>query len=172
MLMHVPFSSRKRLATPQMTRYSLRCDKGRSKVTKAEIKTKPTAVDVTAFIDAVADEKQRADAHKLAQMMTRLTGHAPKMWGPSIIGFGEYHYKYDSGREGDMARIGFSPRKGQTVLYITDGFAGHADLMAKLGKYKTGKSCLYIKRLSDVDAAVLEQLCAQSLSYMGAKYPE
>ena len=121
-------------------------------MTKAEIKTKPTAVDVTAFIDAVADEKQRADAHKLAQMMTRLTGHAPKMWGPSIIGFG--------------------PRKGQTVLYITDGFAGHADLMAKLGKYKTGKSCLYIKRLSDVDAAVLEQLCAQSLSYMGAKYPE
>jgi len=141
-------------------------------VTKAEIKTKPTAVDVTAFIDAIADEKQRADAHKLAQMMTRLTGHPPKMWGPSIIGFGEYHYRYDSGREGDMARIGFSPRKGQTVLYITDGFAGHADLMAKLGKYKTGKSCLYIKRLSDVDAAVLEQLCAQSLSYMGAKYPE
>jgi hypothetical protein len=105
-------------------------------------------------------------------MMTRLTGHAPKMWGPSIIGFGQYHYKYDSGREGDMARIGFSPRKGQTVLYITDGFAGHAELMAELGKYKTGKSCLYIKRLSDVDEAVLEQLCAASLRYMDSKYPE
>lgn len=141
-------------------------------MTKAEIKTKPTAVDVKAFIDAVADEKQRADAHKLVQMMTRLTGHPPKMWGPSIIGFGQYHYKYDSGREGDMARIGFSPRKGQTVLYITDGFAGHAELMAKLGKYKTGKSCLYIKRLSDVDEAVLEQLCVASLNYMGDKYPE
>ncbi len=141
-------------------------------MTKAEIKTKPTQVDVTTFINAVADEKQRADAHKLVDIMTQLSGYPAKMWGPSIIGFGQYHYKYDSGREGDMARIGFSPRKGQTVLYITDGFAGHADLMAKLGKYKTGKSCLYIKRLSDVDEAVLEQLCAASLKYMDSKYPE
>ncbi len=104
-------------------------------------------------------------------MMERLTGHPPKMWGPSIIGFGEYHYKYDSGREGDICRIGFSPRKGQTVFYIANGFASHADLMAKLGKYKTSKSCLYIKRLSDVDEAVLEQLCVESLKYMDEKYP-
>ena len=96
---------------------------------------------------------------------TKLYDKSPKMKG-------EYHYRYDSGREGDMARIGFSPRKGQTVLYITDGFAGHAELMAELGKYKTGKSCLYIKRLSDVDEAVLEQLCAASLKYMDSKYPE
>ncbi len=139
---------------------------------KSDVKTKPTEGDVTAFIDAVADEGQRADAREIATMMERLTGQPPKMWGPSIIGFGSYHYKYESGREGDMARIGFSPRKGQTVLYIVDGFAGYADLMAKLGKYKTGKSCLYIKRLNDVDEAVLEQLCVHSLSYMADNYPD
>ena len=139
---------------------------------KAELKTKATDADVTAFINAVADEKHRADAYKIAAMMQRLTGHKPKIWGPSIIGFGQYHYKYDSGREGDMARIGFSPRRGQTVLYIVDGFSGHADLMSRLGKHKTGKSCLYIKRLSDIDEAVLEELCQQSLSWMANKYPE
>lgn len=139
---------------------------------KSELKTKPTHVSVHDFIDAVADEKQRTDAHKIAAMMKQISGHPPKMWGPSIIGFGSYHYKYDSGREGDMCRIGFSPRKGQTVLYLVDGFEGHAELMARLGKHKTGKSCLYIKRLSDVDEAVLEQLCAESLNWMAAKYPE
>lgn len=138
----------------------------------SEPTTKPTPVSVDGFIKAVADEKQRADAHKIAAIMERLSGHPPKMWGPSIIGFGSYHYKYDSGREGDMCRIGFSPRKGQTVLYLVDGFEGHAELMARLGKHKTGKSCLYIKRLSEVDEAVLEQLCAESLKWMAAKYPE
>ncbi len=138
---------------------------------KAGIKTKPTAVDVTTFIEAVADEKQRADAHKISAMMERLSGHKPKMWGPSIIGFGQYHYKYDSGHEGDMARIGFSPRKGNTVLYITNGFTGYSDLMARLGKHKTGKSCLYIKRLSDIDESVLEELCVESLKWMAEKYP-
>lgn len=138
----------------------------------SELKTKPTVVSVDGFIQAVADEKQRADARKIAAMMEQLSGHQPKMWGPSIIGFGSYHYKYDSGREGDMCRIGFSPRKGQTVLYLVDGFEGHGELMAKLGKHKTGKSCLYIKRLSDVDEAVLEQLCVKSLGWMTAKYPE
>jgi Domain of unknown function (DU1801) len=139
---------------------------------KSETKTKPTAVSVSEFIDGVADERQRADAHKIAAMMQRLTGHAPKMWGPSIIGFGSYHYKYDSGREGNMCRIGFSPRKGQTVLYIMDGYDKCPDLMAKLGKHKTGRSCLYIKRLSDVDEAVLERLCVESLEWMAQKYPE
>ncbi|MEN9392261.1 MAG: hypothetical protein RLZZ104_604, partial [Pseudomonadota bacterium] len=90
----------------------------------------------------------------------------------SIIGFGRYHYRYDSGREGEMCRIGFSPRKGQTVLYLIDGFKGHAELMAKLGKHKTGKSCLYVKRLSDIDLGVLEDICRCSLAYMAAKYPE
>jgi Domain of unknown function (DU1801) len=139
---------------------------------ESEIKTKPTTVSVSEFIDGVADERQRADAHKIAAMMQRLTGHAPKMWGPSIIGFGSYHYKYESGREGDMCRIGFSPRKGNTVLYFVDGFLGHSELMAKLGKHKIGKSCLYIKRLSDVDETVLEQMCVESLKWMAQKYPE
>lgn len=139
---------------------------------KAELKTKPTVISVAAFIDAVADEKQRADANKIAATMERLSGHKPKMWGPSIIGFGSYHYKYDSGREGDMCRIGFSPRKGNTVLYLVDGFEGQLALLEKLGKHKTGKSCLYIKRLSDVDEAVLEQLVVESLAYMARKYPE
>ena len=139
---------------------------------KYELKTKETPVSVTDFIEAIADERQREDAKKIAAMMERLTGHPPKMWGPSIIGFGQYHYKYASGHEGDMARIGFSPRKGNTVLYITDGYDKYAGLMAKLGKHKTGRSCLYIKTLSDVDEAVLEQLCVESLEWMAQKYPE
>ena len=138
----------------------------------SELKTKPTPVSVDGFIEAVTDEQQRADSHKIAAMMERLSGYPPKMWGPSIIGFGSYHYKYDSGREGDMCRIGFSPRKGQTVLYLVDGFEGHAELMTKLGKHKTGKSCLYIKRLGAIDEGVLEQLCVESLKWMAQKYPE
>lgn len=138
---------------------------------KYELKTKATETGVAAFIDAVADEKQRGDAYKIVEMMERLSGHPPKMWGPSIIGFGSYHYKYASGHEGDMARIGFSPRKANIVLYIADGFAAYANLMTKLGKHKLGKSCLYIKRLSDVDEVVLEQLCAESLKWMNEKYP-
>jgi hypothetical protein len=138
----------------------------------SENKTKPTAVSVSDFIEAVADERQRADAHSILAMMEGVSGHKPKMWGPGIIGFGSYNYRYESGRDGKWPRIGFSPRKGQTVLYIIDGFRGHGDLMAKLGKHKIGKSCLYIKRLSDVDEAVLEQLCIASLQWMAQKYPE
>lgn len=139
---------------------------------KYELMTKATPVSVNEFIEAVADETQRADAHKITAMMERLSGHPPKMWGPTIIGFGQYHYKYASGHEGDMARIGFSPRKGNTVLYLVDGFTGYPELMTKLGKHKTGKSCLYIKRLSDIDEAVLEQLCVESLNWMAEKYPQ
>jgi Domain of unknown function (DU1801) len=160
------------LATPQMTRYSLRRYRGRNKMAKTEMKTMPTEISVGEFIDSVVDEKQRADAHQIADMMARLSGQQPKMWGPSIIGFGSYHYKYDSGREGDMCRIGFSPRKGNMVLYLIDGFEGQSALLDKLGKHKTGKSCLYIKRLSDVDEAVLKQLIVESLDYMAQKYPE
>lgn len=138
---------------------------------KAENKTKATGVSVDAFINAVADPKQRADAEKIRAMMERLSGEPAKMWGPSIVGFGSYHYRYDSGREGDMCRIGFSPRKGQTVLYLVDGFDGHAKLMAQLGKHKTGKSCLYVRKLADIDEAVLEALCARSLTFMADKYP-
>jgi hypothetical protein len=137
----------------------------------AENKTQATEADVTAFIEGVADDGQRADAHVIAAMMVRLSGEPPKMWGPSIIGFGSYHYKYDSGREGDSLRIGFSPRKGQTVLYLPGTISGQADLLARLGKHKEGKGCLYIKRLADVDAAVLEEMVRASVGYMAETYP-
>ena len=135
-------------------------------------KTVPTSAAVSTFIDAVADERQREDARAILAMMQRLSGHPPKMWGPSIIGFGNYHYKYESGREGDSCRIGFSPRKGQTVLYLMDGYGDSGALLAKLGKHRTGKACLYIKRLSDVDVGVLEQMVAKSLRWMDEKYPK
>jgi hypothetical protein len=138
----------------------------------AENKTQATEADVTAFIEAVADDGQRADAQVIAEMMARLSGEPPKMWGPSIIGFGAYHYKYDSGREGDTLRIGFSPRKGQTVLYLPGIISGQADPRARLGKHKEGKGCLYIKRLADVDAAVLEEMMVASIRYMAEKYPD
>lgn len=134
-------------------------------------KTKPTDNDVLGFIDRLDSDQQRTDAHWIAALMERLSGEKPRMWGPTIIGFGSYHYKYASGREGDMCRIGFSPRKGQIVLYIIDGFASHETLMAQLGKYKTGKSCLYIKKLSDIDTNVVEQLCSASLEWMNMTYP-
>jgi hypothetical protein len=143
----------------------------RGRVSMAENKTQATRADVTAFIESVADDGQRADAHAIAAMMARLSGEPPKMWGPSIIGFGAYHYKYDSGREGNAPRIGFSPRKGQTVLYLIDGYSQRAEQLARLGKHKTGKSCLYVKRLSDIDTAVLEEMVVGSLAYMAEKYP-
>ena len=139
----------------------------------AELKTRPTGVAVDEFLDAVADPQRREDAKKVRAMMERLSGEPAAMWGPSIVGFGRYHYKYDSGHEGEMARLGFSPRARELVLYLDDaGYQRHQALMDKLGKYKTGKSCLYIKRLADVDEAVLEQLVAGSLDYMREQYPE
>jgi hypothetical protein len=135
----------------------------------AENKTKPTALSVTAFIDAIADSTQRADAKALVKLMQAAAGEKPKMWGPSIIGFGSYHYKYDSGREGDAPLIGFSPRKSANVLY---GVIGHGDakaLLEKLGKHTTGKGCLYIKKLADVDQQVLEGMIAKSLAAMRAR---
>lgn len=137
----------------------------------AENKTKATPVDVSAFIEGVADETQRADARRIVAMLERVSGEPATMWGPSIIGFGEYHYVYESGREGDMCRIGFSPRKGQTVLYFTGSVDRQPGLLAKLGKHKTGKGCVYIKRLADVDEAVLEELAEASIEYMDDKYP-
>jgi hypothetical protein len=135
-------------------------------------KTQATPVDPTRFIAAVPDDKQRADAVTLDAMMTRLSGEPATMWGPSIIGYGRYHYRYDSGREGEMCRIGFSPRKGQTVLYLVDGYDGKDAQLAALGKHKIGKACLYIKRLSDVDTGVLEAMISDSLDYMAQKYPK
>ena len=137
-----------------------------------ELKTKPTEVTVDNFLDAVPDPQRREDGRKVRAMMERISGEPAKMWGPSIVGFGRYHYRYDSGHEGDMARTGFSPRAKELVLYLTDGFPRHQALMDRLGKYRTGKSCLYIKRLSDVEESVLEALFAESLDYTREKYPE
>ena len=137
----------------------------------AELKTRPTAADVDAFIAAIADPARRADAQALLTLLGRASGCVPRLWGSSIVGFGSYHYRYDSGREGDAAMIGFSPRKANLVVYVADGFPRHATLMARLGRYKTGKSCLYLRRLADVDAAVLEELAAESVALMRATYP-
>jgi uncharacterized protein DUF1801 len=135
----------------------------------AENKTKPTPVPVDDFLGAISDPQRRADAMTLRALLERVSGEPAGMWGPSIVGFGTYHYVYESGRGGDMCRIGFSPRANEFALY--GGFLRSPELLARLGKYKTGKSCLYIKRLSDVDEAVLEALCVASLAYMDEAYP-
>src|SRR5215471_5992639 len=130
----------------------------------AENKTKPTAASVSAFIGAISDPTQQKDAKTLVKWMEQLSGEKAKLWGPSIIGVGSYHYKYDSGREGDMPIISFSPRKSATVLYSLIGSSGSEALLAKLGKHTTGKGCLYIKKLADVDEQVLKDLMAKSLA--------
>ena len=136
----------------------------------AENKTQPTTASVTAFINSIDDSGKRADARRVAAMMRKATGKRAKLWGPSIVGYGTYHYKYASGREGDFLITGFSPRKQALTIYIMAGFSSFDALMKKLGKYKTGKSCLYIKRLSDVDEEVLEQLINESVRYMRENY--
>ena len=136
----------------------------------AETKTKPTAVSVDDYIEAVDDERKRDDSRVLVKMMSKITGAKPKMWGPSIIGFGTYHYKYDSGHEGDAPLAAFSPRKAALTVYIMGGFAKYADLIAKLGKHKASKGCLYIKKLDDVDVKVLEELVKQSTAFVKKTY--
>jgi hypothetical protein len=129
----------------------------------AEPKTKPTAVSIETFLDGIADETRRADCTALVKMMKRVTGAKPVMWGPSIVGFGSYHYKYASGHEGDSCLVGFAPRKSEISLYIMSGFAGREALLKKLGKHKAAKACLYVKKLADVDLAVLEELVRRSV---------
>ncbi|MGB5492028.1 MAG: DUF1801 domain-containing protein, partial [Woeseiaceae bacterium] len=135
-----------------------------------ENKTKPTKLSITAFMNGIEDPAMRRDARKVSAMMRKATGSRARMWGSNIVGFGEYHYKYDSGREGDSMIVGFSPRKQALALYVIPGFKPFAPLMKKLGKYKTGKSCLYIKRLSDVDEDVLAKLIGESVKLMRKKY--
>ena len=136
----------------------------------AENKTAPTKLSVTAFINSIDDKQKRADVKKVAALMRKATGARAKMWGANIVGFGQYHYKYDSGREGDFMLVGFSPRKQALTIYIIAGFTRFAPLMRKLGKYKTGKSCLYVRRLSDIDEAVLDRLIQDSVKYMRQHY--
>jgi hypothetical protein len=137
----------------------------------ADNKTKPTELSVAAFIDAITDPTKRADAKTLVKLMQDAVGEKPKMWGPSIIGFGSCHYRYDSGREGDMPLISFSPRKTATVLYSMIGSSDSKALLAKLGKHTTGKGCLYIKKLADVDQQVLEAMVVKSLAALRPRNP-
>ena len=132
----------------------------------SENKTKPTHDDVMAFLNAVEPEKKRQDSFEILHLMEEVTGEPPQMWGDSIIGFGSYHYKYASGREGDWMLVGFSPRKQAISLYLSYGYENFEDLMSKLGKYKTGKACLYVKKLEDVDQDVLRELVKRSAEHM------
>lgn len=132
----------------------------------SELKTKVNDASVLEFLHNVPDEKKRQDSLALLAFMEEVTGYEAKMWGPSIVGFGQYHYKYASGREGDMPLTGFSPRKQALTLYITSGFDQYEELLASLGKHSTGKACLYIKRLSDVNLATLRQIIQQSVKHM------
>ncbi|MEQ9188744.1 MAG: DUF1801 domain-containing protein [Cryomorphaceae bacterium] len=130
------------------------------------MKTVKNEGDVYAFIDKAEKEQTRADCRELIALMQEVTGEPPALWGPSIVGFGSYHYKYASGREGDFLLVGFSPRKQNLTLYIMGGFKRHDALMQSLGKYKTGKSCLYVKQLDDIDRTVLRSLIEESVAYM------
>jgi hypothetical protein len=136
----------------------------------AEIKTKLTTVSPASFIKTIADPQQRKDSTELVSMMKRISGKPAKMWGPSIIGFDKYHYKYDSGHEGDMCLTGFSPRKGTLTLYIGSALQ-QTRLLEKLGKHKTGKGCLYIKKLDDIDRDVLQELIRVAVDEMRRRYP-
>jgi hypothetical protein len=135
----------------------------------SELKTKATSSSVDAFLDS-AGEQRRPDCDRLVEMMSRATGAAPVMWGQGTVGFGAYHYRYESGREGDWFLTGFSPRRPDLTLYIMAGFDRYDELMSRLGKYRTGKSCLYIKRLADIDTSVLEELVTASVAHMKRAY--
>ena len=136
-----------------------------------EAKTKLTERSVDSFIVTIEDDKVRADCYTIVNLMEKVTGEKPKMWGPAIIGFGKYTYKYESGRSGEICMTGFSPRKANITLYVLAGFPGQAELLQSLGKHKSGKGCLYIKRLDDVDINVLESLIKESINFLKEKYP-
>jgi hypothetical protein len=132
----------------------------------AELKTKPTKLSVTKFIDSIPDEQQRKDSKVILKLMKDASGSEAKIWGSGIVGFGDWHYKSESGREGDWFEVGFSARKQALTLYLMGGFVKQPELMKKLGKYKTGKGCIYIKKLDDVDQKVLRQLVTSSVKHV------
>ncbi len=136
----------------------------------ATLKTQKNTASVDEFLNTVEDPEKQADCRKLAELMQNATGDLPTMWGNAIVGFGSYHYRYESGREGDWFLVGFSPRKQELSVYIMPGFSRYDDLMKRLGKHKTGKSCLYIKRLADIDIDVLEKLIQASVKHMRRQY--
>ena len=137
---------------------------------KANNKTVENDVDVSSFINSVEHDQKRIDSVKIDKLMRNITGESPKMWGDSIIGYGRYHYKYESGREGDLMKVGFSPRKQNLTLYIMPGFDRYEELITQLGKHKAGKSCLYINKLDDVNVDILKTLIKKSYDYMTHKY--
>ena len=132
----------------------------------AENKTKPTTKSVPEFLDQIKDPKRKADSHTVAALMERLSGTKPRMWGDSIVGFGDYHYKYASGREGDWFQVGFSPRKQNLTIYIMGYLEHYSDHLEGLGKYKHGKGCLYINKLEDIDMTVLENLISTTIKQL------
>ena len=141
---------------------------------KAELKTKPTATDVATYLAELPDQARAEQARQIDALFRRVTGEKPKMWGPSIIGYGSYDYKYDSGREGTMCRVGFSPRKAALTLYAMGGLAESAEastLFVRLGKHTSSNGCIYIKQLADVDLSVLERLVELNWTAMNARYP-
>jgi len=136
-----------------------------------ELKTKPNDQNVDEFLKKVENPNKRDDCYEILKLMEEITQEEPIMWGDSIVGFGRYHYKYTSGREGDWLLTGFSPRKQNLTLYIMSGFEKYEALLKKLGKFKTGKSCLYINKLKEIDIAILKELITESVNYMKEQYP-
>lgn len=137
----------------------------------AEQKTKPSNADVREYLQAVEPAVRREDALTLVELMERISGQTPRMWGDSMIGFGSYHYRYESGHEGDSFRVGFAPRKNALSVYIMPGYQDYAEILQRLGKHSKGKACLYLKKLSDVDLSVLEELIQRALRDMERMYP-
>lgn len=137
----------------------------------ADNKTTATGADVAAYLADVTPDRRRDDAQLLDQIFRKVTGWQPRMWGPSIIGYGQYHYVYDSGREGDFLATGFAPRKANLVVYIMPGYTDFSEILGRLGKHKIGKSCLYINKLADIDEAVLEELIRAGLDDLATRWP-
>ena len=137
---------------------------------RGENKTKVTKVSPAEFVAAVEHPVRRSDAEQLLEFFSRTTGMTAKMWGPSLIGYGQYHYKYESGREGDMLITGFSPRKANLVFYIMPGYQDLSEMLGRLGKHKTGKSCLYVNKLADIDMDVLEEIVRFGVNYIRQNY--
>lgn len=137
---------------------------------KYKAKTAETTNSVSGFIDTVTDEQRKKDALAIIKIMKEESGFKPKMWGPSIVGFGSYHYKYESGHEGDAPLVGFSPRKNEFALYLSSNFDGKGDLLKQFGKHKTGKACIYIKKLEDINIDVFKKMVANSIAFFTEKY--
>ncbi|MDU8928872.1 DUF1801 domain-containing protein [Alisedimentitalea sp. MJ-SS2] len=136
----------------------------------SENKTEPTDADVAAYLAQVEPQRRREDAEQLDEVFRRVTGFLPRLWGPSIIGYGRYHYRYDSGREGDFLATGFAPRKASLVIYIMPGYADFSEILGRLGKHRLGKSCLYINKMSDINKAILEELIRAGLEDLGRRW--